>query len=328
MLIVRLAPFLIMFLVSTVAIAASGDFSYVRAVPADVGIVIADTRAADACRAKSLEGARCLPSADFIAPQSRLPDERNLLWLLGTAGLTGDEHVLVVGDDAVARDFVAGILHVAGQRDVRVLTEPVSRLIASGANAAPGRGRASIREAVYTAPMRDGLVVLRRELVAMRPWPVVLDGRSDREYRGESARAVRTGHLPGAISLPAARLRAALDPASARPLLPESSGAAPIAYAHDAYEGLAYLTLLVAGHGVRARLYAEGWSAWATDGSLPADAVGYPESARDRAGTSAGIEPAIGTSDTRRLEIALVIGLALTLAAFALGRRSGRRRHA
>jgi len=325
---VQVAPVLSVLLVSTGAIAAGGDFTYVRAVPTDAGTVIVDTRAADACRTTSLEGARCLPSADFLAPQGRVPDERNLLWLLGTAGLSGDEHILIVGEDAVARDFVAGILHVAGQRDVRVLTEPVSRLLASGAKAAPGRERASIREAVYTAPMRDDLVVLRSELVAARPWPVVLDGRTDREYWGESARAMRTGHLPGAVGLPAARLRSALDPASARPLLPESSGTAPIAYAHDAYDGLAYLTLLVAGHGVRARLYIEGWSEWAADGSLPADAVGYPDHARDSARASGSTEPAIGTGDARRFEVALVAGLALALAAFALGRRSGRRRHA
>jgi len=246
------------------------DFAYVRA--AEPGAVLVDTRPLAACREKSLAGARCLPAADFLGPHNRLPSARDLLWLLGAAGLSGDEQVLVVGQDAVARDFVAGLLHVAGQRRVRVLTEPVGRLLEQGADAGPGRERGMIREAVYAVPMRDELLLLRDELRdelrAMRPLPPLLDGRGENEYWGETARAVRSGHLPGAISLPAVQLRGAQNP-----VLPEGS---PVAYAHDALEGFAYLTLLRAGHGVAAKLYAEGWAEWAADGALPADAVAIP----------------------------------------------------
>lgn len=250
------------------AAGAAEDFAYVRAVPAEAGLVVIDARPAADCAAKSLPGARCLPAADFLGPHNRLPNARDLLWLLGTAGLTGDEEVLVVGAEAQARDFVAGLLHVAGQRRVRVLAEPVGRLLAE--NAAPGRGRGMIREAVFAAPMRDGLLLFRDELRAMKA--PLLDGRTQEEYWGETARAARAGHLPGAVSLPAAQLRGAQNP-----VLPEGS---PVAYAHDALEGVAYLTLLRAGHGVAAKLYAEGWAEWAADGALPADAVSYPERAQ------------------------------------------------
>ena len=245
------------------------DFAYVGSVAAEQGVVVVDTRPLAACREKSLAGARCLPAEDFLGPHNRLPSARDLLWLFGTAGLSGDESVLVVGQDVVARDFVAGLLHVAGQRSVRVLTEPVGRVLESAAG--PGRERGMIRETVFAAPMRDGLLVLRDELRAMRPSPMLLDGRTEGEYWGETVRAARGGHLPGAVSLPALQLRAAQ-----KPVLPEGS---PVAYAHDAYEGLAYLTLLVAGHKVPAKLYAEGWAEWAADGALPADAAGYPERA-------------------------------------------------
>ena len=300
---------------------AADEFAYVRSAPTGDGVVIVDSRPLDDCRAKTLAGARCLPSADFLGPDRRLPDARNLLWLLGTAGLAGDEQVLVVGQDVVARDFVAGVLHVAGQRGVRVLTEPVVRVLDGGATAGPGRERAMIREQVYEAPMRDALLVLRDELAAMRPLPALLDGRTDAEYWGEVARAARTGHLPGAVSLPAPQLRAALDPAAARPVLPDPARERPVAYAHDAYEGLAYLTLLVAGHGVPARLYAEGWAEWAADGALPADAVGFPE----RAMHAAADEPA-PRAGVLRPESALAAAVALILAAFAFGRWTGRRR--
>jgi len=321
---VRRAAALAILLAATGAAAASDDFAYVREIPAGASVVIVDARALDDCKAKSLAGARCLPSADFLGPQRRLPDARNLLWLLGTAGLAGDERVLVVGQDVAARDFVAGLLHLAGQRSVLVLTDPVARLLASGAASGPGRERATIREAVFEAPMRDDLLVLRTELVAMRPWPMLLDGRTDREYWGETVRAARTGHLPGAISLPAQELRSALDPAAARPVLPDPAAEPPVAYAHDAYEGLAYLTLLAAGHGVRARLYAEGWSEWAADGALPADALGF----RDVAAAPIEHETAPRTANALRVDATLVAALALVLAAFAFGRWSARRRRA
>ncbi len=309
-------------LIATTA-GAADEFAYVRNAATGDGVVIVDSRPLDDCRVKTLAGARCLPSADFLGPNRRLPDARNLLWLLGAAGLSGDEQVLVVGQDVVARDFVAGLLHVAGQRGVRVLTEPVGRVLEGGAVAGTGRERGTIREKVYEAPMRDGMLVLHDELVAMRPLPMLLDGRADAEYWGETARSSRAGHLPGAVNLPALHLRAALDPAAARPALPEPARERPVAYAHDPFEGLAYLTLLVAGHGVPARLYAEGWAAWAADGTLPADAVGFPE----RTTHAAADEPTPEVGVVRP-ESALVAAVALVLAAlaFALGRWSVRRR--
>jgi thiosulfate/3-mercaptopyruvate sulfurtransferase len=293
------------------AAGAAEDFAYVRAVPQESGVVVIDARPSADCGAKSLPGARCLPAADFLGPHNRLPGARDLLWLLGTAGLTGAEDVLVVGAEAQSRDFVAGLLHVAGQKRVRVLAEPVGRLLAQ--DAAPGRGRGMVREAVYAAPMRDDLLLLRDELRddlrAMKA--PLLDGRTPEEYWGETARAMRAGHLPGAISLPAAQLRGALDPAAARPVLPEGGA---VAYAHDALEGFAYLTLLRAGHGVAAKLYAEGWAEWAADGSLPADAASHPERAQPAAEKSQS--PQDGAARSPAL---LAVTLVLVVTAFIAG---------
>ncbi len=303
---------------------AADDFAYVRSLADAAGsdTVVVDARALADCRERSLAGARCLPADELLGPRRRLPSARDLLWLLGTAGLNGSETVMVVGQDAIARDFVAGVLHVAGQRRVLILTQPVARVLAGGAAAGAGRERSMVREAVFEAPMRDGLLVLRDELRAMRPAPALLDGRSDAEYWGETPRVARTGHLPGAISLPAVQLRASLEAAGGRDaVVPEGR---PVAYAHDAYEGFAYLSLLVAGHGVAARLYAEGWSEWATDGSLPADAVGYPEQGARRAGSApaASTAPAAGTTAAVAWpprEALAAIASALALAAFAAG---------
>lgn len=294
-------------IVFSLPVDAAEDFAYVRSAALADGVVVVDARLLADCRSKSLAGARCLPAEDFLGPHKRLPSARDLLWLLGAAGLKGDEAVLVVGQEATARDFVAGLLYVAGQRSVRVLTEPVSRVLESGLAAGPGRERGMIRETVFEAPMRDERLVLRDELRARRPLPMLLDGRTEAEYWGGTARAARSGHLPGAISLPAPQLRTALGASTGhKPVLPEGR---PVAYAHDAFEGMAYLTLLVAGHGVPARLYAEGWAEWAADGSLPADAVAYPERNEIR---SAGKQAASVSPPLRETHIAAALALALT----------------
>ncbi len=288
---------------------AGDDFAYVSDAVALLreGSVVVDTRPLEVCKQRSLAHAICLPAADFLGPQRRLPGERDLLWLLGTAGLKGDETVLVVGQDATARDFVAGLLYVSGQRRLRVLTEPVGRLLDSGIGAEPGRERNFARGTVFEAPMRDALVLLRHELRAMNPPPMLLDGRSEAEYWGEVARSTRSGHLPGAVSLPGMALRAALNAPATRPVLPEGE---PVAYGHDAYEGLAYLTLLAAGYGVPARLYLAGWSEWAADGALPVDAAAYPERSAARPTEAA---PAVKWDG-------MMMGiLAMVLAAFAAG---------
>lgn len=300
--------FLAMMCVAAAAGAAE-DFAYVRAAADAPGAVVVDARPLADCREKSLAGARCLPAADFLGPHKRLPSARDLLWLLGTAGLSGGESVLVAGQDAVARDFVAGLLYIAGQRRVQVLVEPVARVLAAGGDHSAGRERGMIREAVFEAPMRDGLLLLRDELRAMKA--PLIDGRTQEEYWGETVRAARGGHLPGAVSLPALQLRAALDRAAAKPVLPEGGA---IAYAHDAYEGLAYLTLLVAGHGVAAKLYAEGWAEWAADGSLPADAVSHPERAQPAAEKSQSPQDA-----DARAPALLALVLVIVATAFAAG---------
>jgi len=301
--------------------AQAGDrFGYVASADWRPGAaeVVIDSRPLADCRQATLPNARCLPAEDFLGPQRSLPSERDILWLLGTAGLDGSEAVLVVGQDAMARDFAAGLLYLVGQRQVRVLREPLARILSGRSDAAPGQQRGMIRTAVFAAPMRAEHLVLQQELQQeLRregAGVTLLDGRSELEYWGEKVRAARGGHLPGAVLQPATTL--ALG--GPRPVLPAG---AVIAYAHDAYEGLAYFTRLVAGLGLPARVYAGGWAEWAADGSLPVDAATYPE--RGVAKT-ADVLPAT-TFDPARPGFALAMIFAL-LAAFVGGWFLSRRR--
>ena len=301
---------------------AAQSMNYVRdAAPAlAAGAVVVDTRAPEACITKSIQGARCLPAAAFLGPHHRLADFREILWLLGAAGLDGGEHVVVAGDAPGARDFVAGVLYLAGQKKVSILTRSLSQGAGLPADQlGPGTEPAMTRDKVFQAPLRDQLIVLREELAGLIGGgaPGLLDGRSEKEYWGETVRALRGGHLPGAQPLPAAELRAAL--AAKNALVPPMPS--PIAYGHDAVEGLAYFTLLTAGAGVAARVYVEGWAEWAALTALPADAVTYPDRASDKKAAPA-TRAAWAAHAWPWLAAGTLLGAAVTAGAFYLGRRS------
>ncbi len=293
---------------------AGAALERLRALPAGDDLVILDVRPATACAAASLSGARCLPAGDLLGPHRRLASFGGILWLLGTAGLDGSERVVVAGDVATDRAFVAGLLYLAGQRRVVLLeTDP----FAAGEGGPPGRPRGMVRARVWQAPVRADRVLLRRELAeSLRrdEAPVLLDGRSEAEYWGRRIRAARGGHLPGAQHLPSA----ALAFADAAPFDAAAFGGSPVAYAHDAYEGLVYLARLLAA-GVDARLYLEGWVGWAADGALPADAQTFPPLPARRPAPAAG--DAVD-ADARWWSVAALP--LLLLAGFIAGRRWGR----
>ena len=309
-------------LTARVAAASSDDFSYVaEAAPLlQAGAAIVDARPVAVCRERSLKGARCLPPAEFLGPHRRLAAIPDILWVLGAAGLTGEETVLVVGDEPTARDFVAGLLHLAGQRRVAVLRVPVSQgLGLPPGSLAPGTTRGMVREKVFQAPVREDLWLLRRELaarLARGSSSMLLDGRTESEFWGETVRAARGGHLPGAESLPASTLRAALGRNEKIGPLPSEA----VAYAHDVVEGIAFYTLLRAGLGVSVRLYPGGWAEWAADGGLSADAATYPDRATSQ-DVAAGKEPSWRALASLYVLAVIALGMFMAVGGFYLGRR-------
>ena len=168
-------------LVTGLALAASPT---VPAAPAYIdrahlaGHTIVDSRPLDACTARTLAGALCIPAGDLVDAQGRLAAFRDILWLFGTAGLDGHESVAVVGEDATARDFVAGVLYLAGQADVVALKEPVSRVL-EGAAAGPGAARGLVRDKVFMGPMRDDRIVLASESAEVRTAAAGARGMTD-----------------------------------------------------------------------------------------------------------------------------------------------------
>ncbi len=266
------------------------DFFYVSRLqdPRVRGAAVVDTRPLTVCTSHSLPAARCLPPRDFLGPHDRLESFRDIIWVLGAAGLSGRETVVVAGDNPVRRDFVAGVLYLAGQSRVAVLTAPLTPLVARDP-ATPGTARGMFRNPVYQGNPRAALIVLRAELArALRSPhpPYVLDGRSRAAYWGQRIRALRGGHLPGAQLLPMSALRLAV----AEHAVELPSVASAVVYANNAYDSIAYFTLLRAGAGFATSVFPGGWMDWANHTGLPVDSETYDERPLRRSSRPASAE--------------------------------------
>ena len=287
------------------------------------GALVIDTRPLEECLKKSVRGARCLPVADFFGPHKRLASFVNIYWLLGTAGLSGQEHVLIVGDKAQERDFIGGIFFITGQKSISILTKPMR--IGGGFSESvlgPGIERKKSRTIVYHGIARDKIMIFKKELanlLAFNNSLVVVDGRSESEFWGASVRGFRGGHIVGATHLPPARLRSLAKSGTSIGLKDRDI----IIYGHNAYEGLALLTLMHAGFNMRkTRVYPGGWAEWSADSNMNANAVTYPE-------RGASSEPAQVSSLSRPtwtlVAAALVIGMIFTTLYFFFFQRWGQK---
>lgn len=245
-----------------------------------------DVRQQDDCLHQTLANAICLPVESLLTDRARLANFSGLLWKLGTAGLTGSEHMLIMGDKLVRMEFVAGLLHLAGQRQITLLYRPLTDIIEQhdkqhDQQFAPGSPTPPTRTSVWQSLMRSENIVLHNEMQqqAQAGATVILDGRTDAEYWGQVIRSARGGHIPGADSSPYGLWQPMSD------TKPTAVKDTVIAYAADAYSGLAFYSRLISG-GQHTRIYLDGWKRWATDSNLPVDAASYPGAAPQAAGNT------------------------------------------
>ena len=265
------------------------------------GTTVVDTRPTQQCARQTLAGGHCLAPEDLLGPRHRLPAFRQLVWVLGTAGLSGKGTVVVAGESAQRRDFVAGVLFLLGQHRVVVLARPLSELLDSGQwPRGPGRQRAMAARPLFQGAARARLLVFRSELAralhASRS-PTLLDGRARAAYWGIEVRGARGGHIPGARSLPAAVARGHAEGPRLDP------GDEPVAYAQDPLSSIAYFTMLRADLGVNARVYPRGWRDWAAHPALPVETRVFPGLAR--------VAPA-ATREDHPSDLAIVAMLAIS----------------
>lgn len=143
--------------------------------------MVVDVRPLADCGAASLRGARCLPAGEFVDSKGQLAPWREIVWLFSTSRLSGKETVLVVAERNEDRLLVAGLLHLAGQKQVYVARQQASMLLRH-LPAAPGIPRDFARQMAYTARFRDGLLVFPHEFddrrqvrLSRAAWPVSRD---------------------------------------------------------------------------------------------------------------------------------------------------------
>jgi len=122
---------------------------------------------------------------------------------LGAAGLDPAREIIVYGDRGLPSVYFA-------QLTLRYFGATQARIFHDGIDAWRAAGLAVSTSAVKPRPVtvkltpQPGVIVTTREVVAAmkRPDVQLLDVRTVREFKGDDIRAIRGGHIPGAINIP------------------------------------------------------------------------------------------------------------------------------
>ncbi len=210
--------------------------------------IVIDVRAYELCEKASLSRARCLPANSFLTRSGALANFSGILWLLGTIGLTGAEHVLVVGGNREEKEFVAGVLYLAGQRRISILMPAISSLATVVLQA--GERGSKTRENVFRSLMRDQALILANELAQMisedKPLAIF-----DIRIKAQRQEFENESQITGSMALPI----------ETQKFVAMTRGKDAIVYGRDSKDGIAALARLEsADMPVKALL--GGWSGW------------------------------------------------------------------
>lgn len=181
------------------------DLEYVKAAVAR-GVLLWDARDASDYAAGHIPGAVNIGDPTLTlrdkATEDYLPTAE-IEKALGAAGIDPAREIIVYGDRGLPSTYFAHVtLRHFGATDARVFHDGIDAWRASG-------------QRVVTTPVKPKPVALKlvpqkgviwesREVVAAlkRPDVQFLDVRSPKEFRAEDIRAIRGGHIPGAINIP------------------------------------------------------------------------------------------------------------------------------
>ncbi len=210
--------------------------------------IVIDVRANELCEKASLSGARCLPANSFLTRSEELANFSGILWLLGTIGLTGKEHVLVVGDSREDNEFVAGVLYLAGQHRISILLPAISSL--KTMNLQPGESRSKTRENVFQSLMRDQALILAGELAQMisedKPLAIF-----DIRIKAKRQETKSEAQIAGSWPLPIDRQK----------FVAMTRGKDAIVYGRKSKDGIAALARLESAN-MQVKALLGGWASW------------------------------------------------------------------
>lgn len=199
---------------------------------------------------------------------------------VGAMGISADDTVVVYDQQGLfSAARVWWTFRLMGHRDVRVLKGglPAWRAAGFAVTDAP----TDIKPAVYTpAPQGDMVVDLAGMRRALDEGKVVLDARSAARFEGtapEPRAGLRSGHMPGATSLPFGELirDGALKPADELKAILDAKGAEagkPVVTTCGSGVTAAIISLALVETGLESQLYDGSWSEWGQD-SLDTDVV-------------------------------------------------------
>ncbi len=227
-----------------------------------------------------------LPSAVFVdwtkdivahdSPSQDIADPQAFADMMQQLGI-GDEHLVIAYDDAggifSARLWWA--LNYYGHEKVAVLDGGWQKW---QREAKPVTSEKTIPTlAVFTPIIQEGWRVTAQDILSRNATTPLIDVRTPQEYRGESSRAKRKGHIPNAVNIPRNNLispdgtmptsdvlRATLEANGIEPNMPEvilyCNGGVSASY------GL--LALKVAGYQ-GGTVYDGSWKDWGNDPTKP-----------------------------------------------------------
>jgi len=122
---------------------------------------------------------------------------------LGAAGLDPAREIIVYGDRGLPSVYFAQLtLRYFGATQARIFHDGIDAWRAAGL--AVSTSAAKPRPVTVKLTPQPGVIVTTREVVAAmkRPDVQLLDVRTVREFKGDDIRAIRGGHIPGAINIP------------------------------------------------------------------------------------------------------------------------------
>ena len=122
---------------------------------------------------------------------------------LGAAGIDPAREIIVYGDRGLPSTYFAHItLRYFGASNVKVFHDGIEGWRGAGqpVTTTPAKPKATTLKLVP----RPGVISESKEVVAAlkRPDVQFLDVRTQKEFKGEDIRAIRGGHIPGAINIP------------------------------------------------------------------------------------------------------------------------------
>jgi thiosulfate/3-mercaptopyruvate sulfurtransferase len=122
---------------------------------------------------------------------------------LGAAGIDPAREIIVYGDRGLPSTYFAQVtLRYFGAANARVFHDGIDAWRAAGQPVATAATRPS--PATLKLAPQDGVIIETKEVVAAlrRSDAQIVDVRTVKEFKGQDVRAIRGGHIPGAINIP------------------------------------------------------------------------------------------------------------------------------